>query len=1109
MLEFRPTSMQVFMSSGRIININIEEGRDYDVIDDTITLNVPFERDTYRFEALETLTDREKESIGYGDILSVYEDLVDGDETSVMCAYIGVIATHLAYGDLKIYCFWHYANKRYPPEKAINSIKERFREFGSEVKGLTYENIYSTSNDWKEEHGVIVPVTITENMPVRFIDRLLPPVATDIDVDKLLFGATYPKYELTDETIEVDGHTLHRIRALLDFTNVRTRDLGGFVESENNLSHEDNCWVQNNAKVFENARVYGDARVYDDARVYGDAQVYGYVEVIDKARVYGHAQVGDDAVVDDNARVYDYAVVCDNAWVSHNAHVCGDAKISGYGTEVKGYAYVNSGNYTDGILDETTHPQPPPVATDISIEELHFTSAGNVWSGWFEDYADLENIDTDGWDRLENMGNLTIGTAVNIHGIKEPEQWPDYITGLVVGHTDEDKNILWAGKWSGNSIGRLYGPEGILAILLEGYEHIVAHGGGSFLYAIGGEPPTRGYMTTITDEYVDHRAEVIGHIDELMKLIDEPEIEDIDIEFQSPETAIRFEKGEDYGPEATPYMEKGMVFFVKEKKGYRAIIVIMHRDEENVYYFFRGGLSNPSQIREGMESIESRYEKWQHLYPQMIEDINIKLLHHKEIIRDNITSQSIHSSDVPGDTSYRREACLTFMGYMHELKHLTQEPEIEDVDIRFSSESNSSDGNPTLPPQMRVEKLEPGIWYPNKLSVMLEPGDVVLVCEATDAVDEVTGIVVVMDRKDDQMYIFYQSCTRTFLVEREYRVLMKRYYKWKDRNIPAIANDKQDPDHEQLIGWHRLYIEPAALGKTFKLLGKAGKLFTDNIEDTEIEFSSSSLDARSHDTRVKRSLHEATRSGSSPDARPSDTRIRRSPHETPRSALGKPRPPAKSTGKTTPPHSFEALDPKYELTDETIEVAGHTLHRIRALRDFCDVKKGELGGFIESENNLSHGGDGWVFNDARIFENAKVFGDAWISGNAQVYGNARVEGNAHVYGNAQVFGRAQVYGNARVEGNARIFENARLYGSVAVHGDAQVLGNVEITGFANIRGCAYVRSGKHIEGTLDETTHPPPPPVATDIDVDELMFGAFNDEIAGLPPDTVRRRRSR
>lgn len=55
---------------------------------------------------------------------------------------------------------------------------------------------------------------------------------------------------------------------------------------------------------------------------------------------------------------------------------------------------------------------------------------------------------------------------------------------------------------------------------------------------------------------------------------------------------------------------------------------------------------------------------------------------------------------------------------------------------------------------------------------------------------------------------------------------------------------------------------------------------------------------------------------------------------------------------------------KYELTGECKVYFGVTLRRIKSLIDFSDVKKGELGGFIEKEENLSHGGDAWVSGNA-------------------------------------------------------------------------------------------------------------------------------------------------
>ena len=47
------------------------------------------------------------------------------------------------------------------------------------------------------------------------------------------------------------------------------------------------------------------------------------------------------------------------------------------------------------------------------------------------------------------------------------------------------------------------------------------------------------------------------------------------------------------------------------------------------------------------------------------------------------------------------------------------------------------------------------------------------------------------------------------------------------------------------------------------------------------------------------------------------------------------------------------VEKKYELLkNDTIKVFGHTLYRIRALRDFKDVKKGDLGGYIEREKAI-------------------------------------------------------------------------------------------------------------------------------------------------------------
>lgn len=62
---------------------------------------------------------------------------------------------------------------------------------------------------------------------------------------------------------------------------------------------------------------------------------------------------------------------------------------------------------------------------------------------------------------------------------------------------------------------------------------------------------------------------------------------------------------------------------------------------------------------------------------------------------------------------------------------------------------------------------------------------------------------------------------------------------------------------------------------------------------------------------------------------------------------------------------------KFELISEFVtNVFGKKLFRIKALVSFGDVSAGELGGFVEKEENLSNNGN------------------AWVSGNAQVSGDA-------------------------------------------------------------------------------------------------------------------------
>lgn len=125
------------------------------------------------------------------------------------------------------------------------------------------------------------------------------------------------KFELLlNNKIDYKGKTLYRIKALRDFGYVLEGDIGGYVESEENLSDDGRCWVYNDAKVYDNARIYGNAQIYDDAEIYDDAKVFDDAFVFENAKVFDDAIVFDISKIHGDARVYGYAEIYDNTVIN-------------------------------------------------------------------------------------------------------------------------------------------------------------------------------------------------------------------------------------------------------------------------------------------------------------------------------------------------------------------------------------------------------------------------------------------------------------------------------------------------------------------------------------------------------------------------------------------------------------------------------------------------------------------------------------------------------------------------------------------------------------------------------------------------------------------------
>lgn len=156
--------------------------------------------------------------------------------------------------------------------------------------------------------------------------------------------STKKKYEFTGETLQVEGHILKRIRYLKKSVFFNLRQLGGWIESESNLSHEGECCVLNDAMVF------GSAIVKDNARV----SLYGMVK--DNAQLRDSSIVSDDAIVCGDTILTNVATVIDNSYVCFYAdknygkpNIHGDSLISG-ATVIKATGQIFESNIDNSIL---------------------------------------------------------------------------------------------------------------------------------------------------------------------------------------------------------------------------------------------------------------------------------------------------------------------------------------------------------------------------------------------------------------------------------------------------------------------------------------------------------------------------------------------------------------------------------------------------------------------------------------------------------------------------------------------------------------------------------------------------------------------------------------
>ena len=160
---------------------------------------------------------------------------------------------------------------------------------------------------------------------------------------------------------------------------------------------------------------------------------------------------------------------------------------------------------------------------------------------------------------------------------------------------------------------------------------------------------------------------------------------------------------------------------------------------------------------------------------------------------------------------------------------------------------------------------------------------------------------------------------------------------------------------------------------------------------------------------------------------------------------------------------------KYELTNIKYQHFEFTLYQIRALKDFGNIKAGQLGGFVSGYHNLSQNGLSWCYPECFCYINAKIMGDAqafggWVWNKAILKEESTCKDSCFIYDSAECFGQSIIMGEACCSGFSKIFDHAIIKDRGAISSNAWAHGKSEISQYARAGGTAELTGTFKLKG---------------------------------------------
>ena len=139
------------------------------------------------------------------------------------------------------------------------------------------------------------------------------------------------------------------------------------------------------------------------------------------------------------------------------------------------------------------------------------------------------------------------------------------------------------------------------------------------------------------------------------------------------------------------------------------------------------------------------------------------------------------------------------------------------------------------------------------------------------------------------------------------------------------------------------------------------------------------------------------------------------------------------------------------------------------------MKVGDVGGFVESEWNLSQEGNCWIYDDAKcmdsasVCDNAKMYNRSCMCDNSRMYDNSIMFNNSVMYDYSIMYDNSEMYGNSIMFNNTRMYNNSIMCNNSIMYNNSKMFDNSSLHGNAKISDSAILKDDDSLYGKINKS----------------------------------------